>query len=146
MELTRTRRLVSLAAVSGGGAMGKKVDRPSVRDGYDLWSETYDATPNPLVALDRRYTIGLLRPQPSERIVSGRSGALTGLGLCDQLPDALAAERQIPKHDAERLKGVGDGVSERTGRHARRALALALRSERRVWRLHVVLEYLDRGH
>jgi hypothetical protein len=41
--------------------MDKKVRRLGVRDGYDEWSETYDATPNPLVALDRRYTMRLLR-------------------------------------------------------------------------------------
>src|SRR5207249_774708 len=40
--------------------MSKRVRRPGVRDGYDAWSTTYDETPNPLVALDRRYTMRLL--------------------------------------------------------------------------------------
>jgi SAM-dependent methyltransferase len=61
--------------------MAKKVDRPSIRDGYDLWSETYDATPNPLVALDRRHTTSLLRPQPYERILDAGCGTGGHLGL-----------------------------------------------------------------
>ena len=34
-----------------------RVERPDVRSGYDRWAETYDATPNPVVALDRRVTL-----------------------------------------------------------------------------------------
>src|SRR6267143_3913913 len=30
----------------------RRTERLGVREGYDRWSETYDATPNPLVALD----------------------------------------------------------------------------------------------
>jgi hypothetical protein len=30
----------------------RRIERLGVREGYDRWSETYDATPNPLVALD----------------------------------------------------------------------------------------------
>lgn len=37
--------------------MKQRVERPGVCTGYDLWSETYDRTPNPLVALDRRHTM-----------------------------------------------------------------------------------------
>ena len=37
--------------------MSKRVERPGVRAGYDRRAETYDATPNPLVSLDRRYTL-----------------------------------------------------------------------------------------
>ena len=61
--------------------MAKKIDRPSVREGYDLWSATYDATPNPLVALDRRYTIPLLHPQPHERVLDAGCGTGAHLGL-----------------------------------------------------------------
>jgi len=58
--------LLSYARASATGViMDKKVRHPGVRDGYDEWSETYDATPNPLVALDRRYTLRLLRPRPA---------------------------------------------------------------------------------
>ena len=48
------------AALDGGERMSMRVRRPGVRDGYDAWSTTYDETPNPLVALDRRYTMRLL--------------------------------------------------------------------------------------
>src|SRR5437867_7139841 len=57
----------------------KKVERPTVRAGYDQWSETYDDTPNPLVALDRRYTMHLLRPRSGERILDAGCG--TGANL-----------------------------------------------------------------
>src|SRR5437867_11504949 len=57
----------------------KKVERPTVRAGYDQWSETYDDTPNPLVALDRRYTMDLLRPSGGERILDAGCG--TGANL-----------------------------------------------------------------
>jgi ubiquinone/menaquinone biosynthesis C-methylase UbiE len=59
--------------------MARKVERPGVRTGYDQWSETYDQTPNPLVALDRRHTIGLLRPEPGEQILDAGCG--TGANL-----------------------------------------------------------------
>ncbi len=59
--------------------MGKRIARPGVREGYDLWAEAYDTTPNPVVALDRRYTMAHLRPQHSERILDAGCG--TGSNL-----------------------------------------------------------------
>jgi SAM-dependent methyltransferase len=50
-----------------------------VRAGYDAWAGTYDQTPNPLVALDRRYTLRLLRPRRGERILDAGCG--TGANL-----------------------------------------------------------------
>jgi SAM-dependent methyltransferase len=58
----------------------KKIGRPGVREGYDRWSDVYDGTPNPLVALDRRHTLGLLRAQPAERILDAGCGTGTHLG------------------------------------------------------------------
>jgi SAM-dependent methyltransferase len=52
----------------------KRVSRPGVREGYDLWAETYDGTPNPLVALDRRHTMRHLRPRPRERVLDAGCG------------------------------------------------------------------------
>ena len=59
--------------------MAKRVSRPSVREGYDLWAESYDRTANPLVALDRRHTLARLRPRPDERILDAGCG--TGANL-----------------------------------------------------------------
>jgi len=59
--------------------MHKKIQRPGVRTGYDRWSETYDTTANPLVALDRRHTLALLRPRAGERILDAGCG--TGWNL-----------------------------------------------------------------
>jgi ubiquinone/menaquinone biosynthesis C-methylase UbiE len=51
-----------------------KIERPGVRAGYDQWSESYDRTPNPLVALDRRHTVDLLGPRPGEHILDAGCG------------------------------------------------------------------------
>ncbi|HKA56779.1 MAG TPA: class I SAM-dependent methyltransferase [Candidatus Binatia bacterium] len=59
--------------------MHKKIQWPGVREGYDQWSETYDTTANPLVALDRRHTLALLRPRAGERILDAGCG--TGWNL-----------------------------------------------------------------
>jgi SAM-dependent methyltransferase len=56
------------------------VQRPGVRAGYDAWAGSYDQTPNPLVALDRRHTLGLLRPRRGERILDAGCGTGGNLG------------------------------------------------------------------
>jgi SAM-dependent methyltransferase len=57
----------------------KKIERPGVRKGYDLWAETYDRTPNPVVALDRRHALAHLKPSAGERILDAGCG--TGANL-----------------------------------------------------------------
>jgi SAM-dependent methyltransferase len=57
----------------------KRVQRVGVREGYDLWSATYDETPNPIVAMDSRYAIGLLKPKEGEWILDAGCG--TGRNL-----------------------------------------------------------------
>src|SRR5215470_4870245 len=52
----------------------KRVRRPGVREGYDRWSATYDETPNPLVALDRRVTLPALSPRAGERVLDAGCG------------------------------------------------------------------------
>lgn len=52
----------------------KQIERVGPRQGYDLWSEAYDATPNPVVAMDSRHTISLLSPQPGELILDAGCG------------------------------------------------------------------------
>jgi SAM-dependent methyltransferase len=59
--------------------MAKKVERVDVRQGYDLWAETYDTTPNPVVAMDARHTIKLLAPRADEQILDAGCG--TGRNL-----------------------------------------------------------------
>lgn len=51
------------------------IERPGVRRGYDLWAQSYDATPNPVVALDRRVTPGLIAPRAGERILDAGCGS-----------------------------------------------------------------------
>jgi SAM-dependent methyltransferase len=63
--------------------MTKKVERVSARQGYDLWSETYDQTPNPVVAMDARYTLKWLAPKPGEQILDAGCG--TGRHLLPML-------------------------------------------------------------
>jgi SAM-dependent methyltransferase len=52
----------------------RRIERPSVSDGYDRWSATYDATPNPLVALDRRVTLRALDARRGERVLDAGCG------------------------------------------------------------------------
>lgn len=54
--------------------MTRRVERPGVRAGYDQWAESYDATPNPIVALDRRVTLEALAPRPGEAVLDAGCG------------------------------------------------------------------------
>jgi SAM-dependent methyltransferase len=58
---------------------GKKIERVSARVGYDLWSESYDSTSNPVVAMDSRHTIRLLSPAAGELVLDAGCG--TGRNL-----------------------------------------------------------------
>ncbi|HEY7914987.1 MAG TPA: class I SAM-dependent methyltransferase [Blastocatellia bacterium] len=52
----------------------KRVRRVEARQGYDYWSDTYDSTPNPVVAMDARHTLELLAPARDERILDAGCG------------------------------------------------------------------------
>ncbi len=58
----------------------KETRRVGAREGYDLWAETYDETPNPVVAMDARYTLDVLSPRPDERILDAGCGTGRHLG------------------------------------------------------------------
>lgn len=61
----------------------KKIESVRAREGYDLWSDTYDVTPNPVVAMDSRHTIKLLAPEKGELILDAGCG--TGRNLTQLL-------------------------------------------------------------
>jgi SAM-dependent methyltransferase len=72
--------------------VSKRVERPGVREGYDRWSHTYDATPNPLVALDRRHTLRALEPRKGETVLDAGCGTgahLVGLSASRARPFGL---------------------------------------------------------
>jgi ubiquinone/menaquinone biosynthesis C-methylase UbiE len=60
--------------------MRKKIRRLDPREGYDRWAESYDRAENPLVALDRRYTLKLLGPRPGERVLDAACGTGAHVG------------------------------------------------------------------
>ncbi|MEE9288782.1 MAG: class I SAM-dependent methyltransferase [Bacteroidota bacterium] len=51
-----------------------RIRRLDARQGYDLWSETYDATPNPVVSLDERVTPAVVQAERGERILDAGCG------------------------------------------------------------------------
>jgi ubiquinone/menaquinone biosynthesis C-methylase UbiE len=58
----------------------KKIRRVSAQEGYDLWAETYDETPNPVVAMDARHTLKVLAPKSGEQILDAGCGTGRHLG------------------------------------------------------------------
>src|SRR5690242_15357559 len=57
----------------------KKIESVGAREGYDLWSQSYDSTPNPVVAMDSRHTLRLLEAARGELILDAGCG--TGRNL-----------------------------------------------------------------
>lgn len=53
----------------------------AAREGYRLWSRTYDETPNPLLALERRIVVEEIGDLRGQRILDAGSG--TGLWMSD---------------------------------------------------------------
>ena len=71
----------------------KRVVRTDVRQGYDLWARSYDATPNPLVDLDRRFTLSRLAVQPGERVLDAACGTGANLRrLREQRADVMGVD------------------------------------------------------
>ena len=62
---------------------GKTVKRVEAHEGYDLWAQTYDETPNPVVHMDGRWTLDALAPRTGEAILDAGCG--TGRNLARML-------------------------------------------------------------
>lgn len=60
------------------------IRRMGVRAGYDLWAEDYEATPNPVVAMDGRVAMELLKPAAGERILDAGCGTGRHLRALEQ--------------------------------------------------------------
>ena len=105
--------------------MSKRVERPGVREGYDRWAETYDVTANPVVSLDRRYTLRALDARPGETVLDVGCGTGTHLGrLCEAGARTLGldfslgmlrvAQRNAPRAALARAD-LNEGFPVRTG-------------------------------
>ena len=70
-------------AAANRNMTAKRIERLSARAGYDLWSDTYDSTPNPVVAMDSRQTVKVLSPRRGEFILDAGCG--TGRNLKELL-------------------------------------------------------------
>jgi SAM-dependent methyltransferase len=72
------------------------IRRLDVRTGYDLWAETYDVAPNPVVALDARVTVAAVAVRAGERVLDA------GCGTGRNLPGLLAAGADLTGVDFSR--------------------------------------------
>jgi len=85
---------------------GRRVERLGVREGYDRWAATYDATANPVVSLDRRYTLGALDARPGEAVLDAGCGTGAHLArLCNAGARALGLDfslgmLRVARHNA----------------------------------------------
>jgi SAM-dependent methyltransferase len=89
--------------------MKRRVEHVSAFEGYQRWAATYDATPNPIVAMDDRYTLPLLGPRPGESILDAGCG--TGRSLPSMVeagarPVGLDFSVEMLKVARRRLAGV----------------------------------------
>jgi len=94
--------------------VARRVERVDPRLGYDLWSESYDRTPNPVVAMDSRHTIGLLAARPGELILDAGCGtgrnlqALTEAGCTAVGIDFSAGMLGVAARKPDRALAVAD--------------------------------------
>jgi ubiquinone/menaquinone biosynthesis C-methylase UbiE len=75
------------------------------QQGYDLWANTYDDTPNPVVSIDTRYTISHLDPQPGEKILDAGCGTGRNIQpLLDAEADVVGVDFSAGMIDVARAK------------------------------------------
>jgi SAM-dependent methyltransferase len=99
----------SFTALPGKIMKRKKVYRPGVRDGYDMWAASYDDTPNPLVALDRRYTLNCLTAKPAGYILDAGCGTgahLLALRRAGSQPVGVDLSMGMLRIARDRLPGI----------------------------------------
>lgn len=73
--------------------MSRRIERVGPREGYDRWAGTYDATDNPVVAMDQRHALATLVPRAGERILDA------GCGTGRHLPGLVAAGCRVTGAD-----------------------------------------------
>jgi len=74
-----------------------------------MWAESYDDTPNPLVALDRRHTLKCLAAKPAERVLDAGCGTgahLRVLRRAGSQPVGVDLSRGMLRIARRRLPGV----------------------------------------
>lgn len=69
------------------------IRRIDPRGGYDVWADTYDTTPNPVVQMDARVTPRLVEPVAGERILDA------GCGTGRNFPHLLKAGAEVAGMD-----------------------------------------------
>jgi SAM-dependent methyltransferase len=87
-----------------------------VREGYDLWAATYEATESALVAMDARHALRLLDAQPGELVLDAGCGTGRYLAaLRDAGARAIAVDFSLPMlrcaaHNARALADLQRGL------------------------------------
>jgi SAM-dependent methyltransferase len=87
-----------------------------VREGYDLWAATYDATESAVVAMDARYSLRMLDAQPDELVLDAGCGTGRHLAELRSTGARVAAfDFSLPmlscaEHDARLLADMQRGL------------------------------------
>jgi SAM-dependent methyltransferase len=89
--------------------MPRRVEHVSAFEGYQRWADTYDATPNPVVAMDQRHTLPYLAPRAGEDILDAGCGtgrSLPVMAAAGARPVGLDFSIEMLKVARRRLPGA----------------------------------------